>query len=248
MSWYWRNCMEEVRHCVKLELSQQCRIALRKRHCVKLELSQQCRIALRKRRCVKLELSQQCRIALRKRHWVKLELSQQCRIALRKRHWVKLELSQQCRIALRKRHCVKLELSQQCRIALRKRHWVKLEPHQSCRTELWKGDLDGPPQSCRTRWTLDIFPWWPLLRNRNKYPYFYIYRHEFGALVINTNIRTVGFCVKTVIILQWKCLCVPDCIYTSMFINFIQMSLYNVSPMQVILYEFKRVVVVWKRL
>ena len=35
------------------------------------------------------------------------------------------------------------------------------------------------------------------------------------------------FCVKTTIILQWKCLCVPDCTdIESMHINFIQMSLY----------------------
>ena len=48
-------------------------------------------------------------------------------------------------------------------------------------------------------------------------------------------------CVKTAITFQWKCLCVPDCKYIeSMFINFIQMSLYNISPMQAILYQFKR--------
>ena len=37
----------------------------------------------------------------------------------------------------------------------------------------------------------------------------------------SANINTVGFCAKTAIILQWICLCVPDCT---------QISLCNVFP------------------
>ena len=33
------------------------------------------------------------------------------------------------------------------------------------------------------------------------------FRYSLGAPVISTNIRTVGFCVKTAIIPQWKCMC-----------------------------------------
>ena len=49
--------------------------------------------------------------------------------------------------------------------------------------------------------------------------------------------------------LQWKRLCVSDCTYMkSMLINFIQMSLCKISPMQVILYQFKKDAAAWKRL
>ena len=64
---------------------------------------------------------------------------------------------------------------------------------------------------------------------------------NLGASVIFTNMRTVGFCVKTAIILQWKYTYVPNCTYIeSMLINFIQISLCNISPMQAIVYLFKR--------
>ena len=61
---------------------------------------------------------------------------------------------------------------------------------------------------------------------------------------MSTNIRTVGLFVKTLIILQWKYMGVPDCTYIeSMLMNLIQMSLYHIPPMQTILYQFE-----WKRL
>ena len=72
---------------------------------------------------------------------------------------------------------------------------------------------------------------------------------SLGASVSSTHIRTEGFYVKTAIIHQLKCLCVPDCAYMeSMFINFICMSLYDISLMWNILYQIKRDVAVWKRL
>ena len=67
--------------------------------------------------------------------------------------------------------------------------------------------------------------------------------------MISTHIRIEGFCVKTAIIHQLKRLCVPDCAYTeSMYINFIHISLYDISLVQNILYQIKRDVAVWKRL
>ena len=58
-----------------------------------------------------------------------------------------------------------------------------------------------------------------------------------------------GFYVKTAIIHQLKCLCVPDCAYTeSMFINFTHISLYDISLTRNILYQIKKDVTVWKRL
>ena len=64
-----------------------------------------------------------------------------------------------------------------------------------------------------------------------------------------THIRTEGFYVKTAIIHQLKRLCVEDCAYTeSMFINFIHISLYDISLMRNILYQIKRDAAVWKRL
>ena len=73
-------------------------------------------------------------------------------------------------------------------------------------------------------------PW-----NHNKYPCFYIIPLEFGG---NGDIHTykiIGAYVKTAIIHHLKCLCVPDCTYMeSMFINFIHMSMYTISPMQTI--------------
>ena len=60
---------------------------------------------------------------------------------------------------------------------------------------------------------------------------------SLGASVISTYIRTEGFYVKTAIIHQLKCLCIPDCAYTeSIFTNFIHISLYDISVMQNILY------------
>ena len=57
----------------------------------------------------------------------------------------------------------------------------------------------------------------------------------WGTLVISTNIRAVRLWVKTAMILQWRCLRVPDCTHIkSMFINFIKISLCYISPMQVI--------------
>ena len=70
----------------------------------------------------------------------------------------------------------------------------------------------------------------------------------WGRLVIYTNIRTVGFCAKTAIIFQWKCICVSDCTYTeSMLVNFTQMSLRNIFAMQAVWYQFNRDVAAWKR-
>ena len=67
--------------------------------------------------------------------------------------------------------------------------------------------------------------------------------------MISTRIRTGQFYVKTAIIHQLKRLCVPDCTYTeSMFINFIHISLYDISLMWKSLYQTKRDVAVWKRL
>ena len=75
---------------------------------------------------------------------------------------------------------------------------------------------------------------------------------EFGGPVISRNIRIVRLIVKTAIIFQWKCLCVPDYTNTeSMLINFIQISLYTISLMQAIVYQSKickRCVAAWKRL
>ena len=64
---------------------------------------------------------------------------------------------------------------------------------------------------------------------------------DLGALVISANIRTIGIRVQTGIILYWNYLCVTDCTcIENMAINFIQMGLYNTSPGQAILYQFKR--------
>ena len=55
--------------------------------------------------------------------------------------------------------------------------------------------------------TLDIFPQQPLLWNHNKYMCTHVSTYfclSLGVPVISTNIRTVGFCVKTALILQWK--------------------------------------------
>ena len=66
---------------------------------------------------------------------------------------------------------------------------------------------------------------------------------------MSTNFRTEGFCVKTAIILQWKCLCVPDCTYIeSILINLTQMNLLNIFAMQAIIYQFERDMAAWKRL
>ena len=71
-----------------------------------------------------------------------------------------------------------------------------------------------------------------------------VWRHRWSL-----HIRTEGFYVKTTIIHQLKCLCIQDCAYMeSMFINFIHISLYDISFMQNILYQIKRDVAVWKRL
>ena len=65
----------------------------------------------------------------------------------------------------------------------------------------------------------------------------------------STHIITEGFYVKAAIIHQLKCMCVPDCAYMkTMFINFIYISLYDITLMQNILYQSKREVAVWKRL
>ena len=67
--------------------------------------------------------------------------------------------------------------------------------------------------------------------------------------MISTHIRTEGLYVKTTIIYQLKRLCVPDCAYTdNMLINSIHISLYDISLTQIILYQIKRDVAVWKRL
>ena len=46
--------------------------------------------------------------------------------------------------------------------------------------------------------------------------FFFIFFSTSGhsSEAISTNIRTAGFCFKTAIILQWKCMCVPDCAST----------------------------------
>ena len=51
--------------------------------------------------------------------------------------------------------------------------------------------------------------------------------------------------LKPQTIFQWKCLCTY---LESMLINFIQTSLYNISPIQAILCQFKRDVAAWMRL
>ena len=67
--------------------------------------------------------------------------------------------------------------------------------------------------------------------------------------MIVTPIRTEGFYVKTAIIHQLKRLCFPDCAHTvSMFIHLIQISRYDISLMQNILYQIKRDVAIWKKL
>ena len=63
--------------------------------------------------------------------------------------------------------------------------------------------------------------------------------------MISTHIRTEGFYVKTAIIHQLKRLCVPDCAYTeSVFINFIHISVHDISLMRNILYQIERDVAV----
>ena len=70
-----------------------------------------------------------------------------------------------------------------------------------------------------------------MLWNPKKYACFCIFPLEFRALVVSRHIRTVGFHVKTAIIHQSKCLCVPDCTYMeSIVINFIHLSLYKHLP------------------
>ena len=60
-------------------------------------------------------------------------------------------------------------------------------------------------------------------------------------------IRTEGLYVKTTLIYQLKRLWVPDCAYTeNMFINSIDISLYDISLTQNILYQIG--VALWKRL
>ena len=49
--------------------------------------------------------------------------------------------------------------------------WQGLDPDI---VEIWKTRVS-------IRWTPDIFLWWPLLWNRNKYPYYYIFPVEFGG-------------------------------------------------------------------
>ena len=79
--------------------------------------------------------------------------------------------------------------------------------------------------------------------------FLHISARVWGASVTSTHIRTEQLYVKTAIIHQLKHLCVPDCAHTeSMFINFIHISLYDMSLMQNILYQIKRDVDVWKRL
>ena len=58
------------------------------------------------------------------------------------------------------------------------------------------------------------FPLAATALKRNKYPCFYIFPLEFGGAVISTNIRTVGLCAKTAIILQLENACVSMVAYT----------------------------------
>ena len=75
------------------------------------------------------------------------------------------------------------------------------------------------------------------------------FRQSLGASVISTHIRIEGLYVKTTIIHQLKSLCIPDCAYTeNMFMNYIHISLYDISLTQNILHQIKRDVAVWKRL
>ena len=75
------------------------------------------------------------------------------------------------------------------------------------------------------------------------------FRYSLGASVISTHIRTEGLYVKTIITYQLKRLCIPDFAYMeNMLINFIHVSLYDISLTQNILYQIKRDVAVWKRL
>ena len=65
----------------------------------------------------------------------------------------------------------------------------------------------------------------------------------------STHIKTEVFYFQTAIIHQLKRLCVPECAYTeSMILNFIHVSLYDISLMQNISYQIKRDMTVWKRL
>ena len=67
-----------------------------------------------------------------------------------------------------------------------------------------------------------------------------------SVISISTNTRTVGFYAESAI--QWKCLCTPNCTYIeNMLMNFIKINLFNISPMQTILYQFKSDMIAWKR-
>ena len=58
--------------------------------------------------------------------------------------------------------------------------------------------------------------------------------------MISTDIRAEGFYVRTTIMHQLNRLCVPDCAYTeSMLINFIDISLYDISVMENFFYQIK---------
>ena len=65
---------------------------------------------------------------------------------------------------------------------------------------------------------------------------------RLGASVISTHTRTEGFYVKTAVIHQLKCLCIPDCAYMeSMFINFThKMSVWYLSHTEHFILNKKR--------
>ena len=75
------------------------------------------------------------------------------------------------------------------------------------------------------------------------------FHQSLEAPVISTNIRTVGLCVKTAILHQWKLMPVcPRLHIQNILINVIIQMSRNISSMKAILYQFKREVAAWKRL
>ena len=77
-----------------------------------------------------------------------------------------------------------------------------------------------PPFQLRWSWGYNkinpgYLPLAPTALKLQQIPLFLIFPLQFGGTsdTVSPNIRTVGFCVKIALILQWKCLCVPDCTY-----------------------------------
>ena len=72
-------------------------------------------------------------------------------------------------------------------------------------------------------------------------PMFLLFPLAFGGVGDLHTHQHIGSCVKTAIIHQLKRLCVPDCAYTkSMFINFIHISLYDISLTRNISYQTRQ--------